>query len=147
MTIARPPTIYVDPGVQYAGWCLGKNGVLEAAGKIDRAEFRTAVAWLAKRCIVEQPWGVGELCKERGIKGSTLKDILELTLAAGEYGGRFAEAVYLHPYMAPKPIRHERALEALDRHELSRLPPQKTFRIHTLCAVYMFLRDVGRIVA
>ena len=142
--IPRPPTIYVDPGVQYAGWCRGSGGVLTAAGKIDREDFRSLVAWMAKRCVVEQPWGVGDIRTKRG---STLQDILELTLAAGEYGGAFDTRVYLHPYMAPKPIRHERALEALDRHELARLPPQKTYRQHTLCAVYMFLRDVGRIVA
>jgi hypothetical protein len=145
--ISRPPTIYVDPGVQYAGWCRGDHGVLTAAGKIDRQDFRSLVAWMAKRVVVEQPWGVKEISLARGAKGSTLQDILELTLAAGEYAGSFDQRVYQHPYPAPKPIRHERALEALDRHELARLPPQKTYRQHTLCAVYMFLRDVGRIVA
>jgi len=145
--ITRPPTIYVDPGVQYAGWCRGDHGVLTAAGKIDRSDFKSLVSWMAKRCVVEQPWGVGDIDRARGHKGSTLKDILELTLAAGQYGGAFDTAVFLPPYMAPKPIRHERALAALDRHELARLPKQKTYLVHTLCAVYMFLRDVGRIVA
>ena len=146
--IPRPPTIYVDPGVKYAGWCVGAGGVLIAADKTDREHLplmADTVMPCPHRCVMERPWGVQAI--KEGKKGSTLQDILDLTLAAGEYAGHFDQRVYLMPYPAPKPIRHERALEALDRHELARLPRQKTYRQHTLCAVYMFLRDVGRITA
>ena len=133
--IARPPTIYIDPGVKYLGFCKFANGRMQLAGLLKR-ENAPELAEEAERCIVEIPWGKG--------KHTTLDDIMRLCIAAGEYGSLFPDREYIKPYRLPKPLRHARALDALDADETKRLPWQKTYRQHTLCAVYMALRDVGR---
>lgn len=128
--------IAIDPGKLYFGWAWFKDGELEGAGKTDR-DGVAQLALLAPECIVEKQWGVS--------KKSTVADIIELAIATGEYGGHFALRRYLLPYQTPKPIRHTRALNALGTAERLRLPKQKTYLKHTLCAVYIGLKELDRI--
>jgi len=133
------PTIYIDPGVQYFAWALiNENRELELCGKTSR-ECIAEIARYASRVEIERPWGKG--------KRTTQADIDDLNIAVGEYGGHFKVRKYRRPYTAPKELRHERAFAALRPHELARLPKFKTHLHHVGCAVYMGMRDTGRLVA
>jgi hypothetical protein len=137
--IVRPRTVYVDPGVRYAAWAVfGEDGQLEATGKCARDDFAAVAAKWSCYGVIEEPWGVGE--------HTTEKDIMQLCLAAGEYGGRFKNTRYERPTSTPKPARHLQALKRLTAAELAVLPKQKTHRKHILCAVWMGLRVNGRMV-
>lgn len=131
-------TVYADPGVKYVGWACFHTGRLISAGYTRREDFADLVAPLAMVGVIEMPWGIG--------KSTTEQDILRLTLAAGEYGGRFRFTRYERPISAPKPVRHAQALKRLSAAELTLLPKQKTHLQHTLCAVWMGLRDSGRMI-
>lgn len=135
----RPRTVYVDPGVRYAGWAVfGEDGRMEACGKCAREDFAALVAKWSCYGVIEEPWGVGEKTTEQ--------DIMQLCLAAGEYGGRFRDTRYVRPPATPKPARHLQALKRLTPAETALLPKQKTHRKHILCAVWEGLRDHGRMV-
>lgn len=131
--------VYIDPGVEYVGWAVfGSKNELEAVGMCSRKDFKEEVAGRTSFCVIEKPWGVGG--------HTTEQDIMNLCLAAGEYGGRFANTRYETPPSTPKPIRHAQARKRLKPHELALLPKQKTQLKHIMCAVWMGLRDRGRMV-
>lgn len=133
----REPTVYIDPGVQYFGWALADEaGRLSLCGKTTRDAIGE-VAQLASRAVIERPWGKGA--------NTTQRDIDALNIAVGEYGYAFKEREYRYPYTTPKPIRHERAMAALTPDERLKLPKFITHQKHILCAVYILLRDTGRI--
>lgn len=140
--ITLPPTVYIDPGVKYLGWALFEDGEVTLCGKTAR-ESIVEIAAYADRAVIEKPY-----IESRHGKGKvTLADLQELCIAVGEYGGHFPIRRYVFPHKLPKEIRHSRALRACRPHEIVRLPQFKTHMFHVGCALYMGMRETGRIVA
>lgn len=138
------PTVYIDPGVDYFAWCLFADNRLEVAGYDPRGHI-AEVAKYACRVVIEKPFVQQEAHRRSAGQRSSNKTIQELCIAAGEYAGHFPDRTYLFPYMTPKLIRHARALAALSPAEVVKLPKYKTHMKHVGCALYIGMRDTGRI--
>lgn len=140
------PTVFGDTSVNFLAWALfDADKKLVLCGKTPRADV-AEIGSYARVGVVEKPW-VQQVDPRKRSGRATQKDIQELCIAAGEYGRIFEVRRYEYPHKAPKKIRHERALAALDADERARLPKFRTHLEHIGCAIYMGLRATGRIVA
>ena len=137
------PCIYIDPGVDYFAWVLFDDDRLKLAGYSRRIDI-DEIARYARRAVIEKPY-VQQSGGRSAHQRSSNKTIQELCIAAGEYGGHFPQRHYVYPGAAPKHIRHERALAALTREEVELLPRYKTHMEHVGCALYIGMKDVGRL--
>ncbi len=133
----KSSVVALDPGVQYYGAALFTAGQLVYAGKEDRAEIGE-LSKEAELCVVERPRKAND---DRATRG----DIQDLEFAAGWYAGHFAQSKMVLASNVPKAIRHQRALAALTPGERGMLPKQKTHLKHVLCAVYIGLKELGRL--
>lgn len=130
--------ITIDPGktyFAYARWDC--NGQLIEAAKLGRNSIH--VLPVGEPAIIEKQWGQA--------KNTPLRDLLDLAVSTGEYGGHFFSRRYVLPSSCPKPIRHKQALARLRPSELAVLPKNKTDLKHVLCAVWIGLNELGRLVA
>lgn len=125
----------IDPGVKYYGLALFEGQTLIAARK-EHADCIHSVR--ANLCVVERP-------RKANDDRSTRGDIQDLEYAAGGYAAHFSSSKAVQASNVPKDIRHARALAALLPGELAVLPKQKTHLKHVLCAVYIGLKELGRL--
>lgn len=129
--------ICIDPGKRYLAYAQFERDSLLAAKMIDRLEFKQLDRH--QHVVVEEPWGVD---KEKGVREA---DIRALVLAAGLYAGHFDTHRFVLASSCPKPARHAQALKRLSPAELAVLPKQKTHLKHVLCAVWIGLKELGRL--
>jgi hypothetical protein len=133
--------------VNFLAWArFDSNKVLVETGKTprDQEAFLVILGGLCPRVIMERPY-IQQVDPTKRKGRATQEDVQELCIAAGEYAGRFKYRRYDYPYTLNKDLRHKRALEALTAQELRTISKLKTHRAHVLCAVYMGLRETGRI--
>jgi hypothetical protein len=131
--------IAVDPGTGYHGWGLFELGVLTSAGVWKQD------AWLFRFEFPGVELCVCETQKVHGGTGAKVHDIVTLARCAGEIAGQFRKRHYIWD-ATPKPIRQQRALDALSTEELialDRLTASELY--HVLDAVAFGLKYLRRI--
>lgn len=127
----------IDVGVQYYGGALFEFGQLIWADKESRDEI-SSLALEADYVIVERPRKANDDKSRRAV-------IQDVEFAAGFYLGKFKDGKGVLASSIPKKIRHARAAAALSSMEFSFLPKQKGRLQHVLCAVYIGLKELGRV--